>query len=228
MARRRGQGRSNTAHQPSGGGGVLAAAGKRGRRGQATDLLRREATLGGRAVPGQQAAGLYGTCRQGIPPPLSLSPGDGREHTAHLRVLRQLQPGLEPGQGVALLSLRPPPAHTRALPLGAVPARSFIATPTQIYALALHRDARLPFKPADELMPEAPAEAGKVRRKAWFYWQPPVGSTTWNMQYTFRGHLAVLVNAHTASDGEAFAEGCRRWGLGKIIGTRTWGANPGR
>jgi tricorn protease len=27
----------------------------------------------------------------------------------------------------------------------------------------------------------------------------------------------------TASDGEAFAEGFRRLGLGKVIGTRTWG-----
>jgi tricorn protease len=43
------------------------------------------------------------------------------------------------------------------------------------------------------------------------------------MQYAFRGHLVVLVNAHTASDGEACAEGCRRLGLGIIIGTRTWG-----
>jgi tricorn protease len=64
---------------------------------------------------------------------------------------------------------------------------------------------------------------GKLLRKAWFYWQPPVGDTTWNMQYAFRGHLVVLVNAHTASDGEACAEGCRRLGLGIIIGTRTWG-----
>lgn len=43
------------------------------------------------------------------------------------------------------------------------------------------------------------------------------------MQYAFRGHLVVLCNEHTASDGEAFAEGFRRLGLGKTIGTRTWG-----
>jgi tricorn protease len=63
----------------------------------------------------------------------------------------------------------------------------------------------------------------KLLRKAWFYWHHPVGETTWNMQYAFRGHLVVLINEHTASDGEAFAEGARRLELGKLIGTRTWG-----
>jgi tricorn protease len=64
---------------------------------------------------------------------------------------------------------------------------------------------------------------GKLMRKAWFYWQPRVGQPYWNMQYAFRGHMVVLVDAWTASDGEAFAEGFRRLGLGKVIGTRTWG-----
>ncbi len=64
---------------------------------------------------------------------------------------------------------------------------------------------------------------GKLLRKAWFYWQPRVGEPTWNMQYAFRGHMVVLVDEATASDGEAFAEGFRRLGLGKVIGTRSWG-----
>jgi tricorn protease len=64
---------------------------------------------------------------------------------------------------------------------------------------------------------------GKLLRKAWFYWQPRVGNPYWNMQYAFRGHLVVLVDENTGSDGEAFAEGFRRLGLGKVIGTRTWG-----
>jgi tricorn protease len=63
----------------------------------------------------------------------------------------------------------------------------------------------------------------KLLRKAWFYWQPRVGSSTWNMQYAFRGKIVVLTDENTASDGEAFAEGFRRLGLGKVIGTRTWG-----
>jgi tricorn protease len=63
----------------------------------------------------------------------------------------------------------------------------------------------------------------KLLRRAWMYWKPRVGDVTWNMQYAFRGHMVVLVNEWTASDGEAFAEGFRRLGLGKVIGTRTWG-----
>jgi tricorn protease len=64
---------------------------------------------------------------------------------------------------------------------------------------------------------------GKLLRKAWFYWQPRAGQTYWNMQYAFRGHVVVLCDERTASDGEAFSEGFRRLGLGKVIGTRTWG-----
>ena len=49
------------------------------------------------------------------------------------------------------------------------------------------------------------------------------GRPDWNMQYAFRGHVVVLCDERTASDGEAFTEGFRRLGLGKVIGTRTWG-----
>ncbi len=63
----------------------------------------------------------------------------------------------------------------------------------------------------------------KLLRRAWFYWQGRVGDPTWNMQYAFRGHMVVVCDANTASDGEAFAEGFRQLGLGKVIGTRTWG-----
>ncbi len=64
----------------------------------------------------------------------------------------------------------------------------------------------------------------KLMRKAWSYWSQPVGnSPTWNMQYAFRGHMVVLCDERTASDGELFSEGFRRLGLGKVIGTRTWG-----
>ena len=63
----------------------------------------------------------------------------------------------------------------------------------------------------------------KLMRKAWFYWAPRVGKATPNMQYAFTGHLVVLMDEHTASDGEAFSEGFRRLGLGKLIGIRTWG-----
>ena len=63
----------------------------------------------------------------------------------------------------------------------------------------------------------------KLMRKAWFYWQPRVGKPYWNMQYAFRGHIVVLCDAQTGSDGEALTEGIRQLKLGSIIGTRTWG-----
>jgi len=63
----------------------------------------------------------------------------------------------------------------------------------------------------------------RLLRKAWFFWQPRVGDPYWNMQYAFRGHVAVLCNEQTASDGEAFSEGVKRLKIGTVIGTRTWG-----
>jgi len=62
-----------------------------------------------------------------------------------------------------------------------------------------------------------------LSRKPWMYWQDRVGEPYWNMQGAFRGHMAMLVDQETASDGEAVAEGFRRLGLGVVIGTRTWG-----
>jgi tricorn protease len=63
----------------------------------------------------------------------------------------------------------------------------------------------------------------RLLRKDWMYWKGRAGEPYANMQYAFRGHAVVLVDENTASDGEAFAEGFRRLGLGKVIGVRTWG-----
>jgi tricorn protease len=63
----------------------------------------------------------------------------------------------------------------------------------------------------------------KLMRRAWMYWQQRTSQPVWNMQYAFRGHMVVLVDQRTASDGEAFADGFRRLGLGPVIGMRTWG-----
>lgn len=63
----------------------------------------------------------------------------------------------------------------------------------------------------------------KLLRKAWMYWQGRAGGPTWNMQYAFRGHMVILCDQTTASDGEAITEGFRRLGMGKVIGMRTWG-----
>lgn len=63
----------------------------------------------------------------------------------------------------------------------------------------------------------------KLLRKPWFYWKFRSGEPYGNMQYAFAGHMVVLMDARTASDGEAFAEGFKKLGLGKLIGVRTWG-----
>jgi len=63
----------------------------------------------------------------------------------------------------------------------------------------------------------------KLLRRAWFFWKGREREPHWNMQYAFRGHMVALCDQDTASDGEAVIEGFRRLGLGKLIGTRTWG-----
>ncbi len=63
----------------------------------------------------------------------------------------------------------------------------------------------------------------RLVRTAWSFWSGGEKSIGWNMQQAFRGHKAMLIDEETASDGEAVAEGFRRLGLGKLIGTRTWG-----
>jgi tricorn protease len=63
----------------------------------------------------------------------------------------------------------------------------------------------------------------RLMREAWMYWIERSGEPYWNKQYAFRGHMVVLVNERTGSNGETFAEGFRRLGLGTTIGTRTWG-----
>ncbi|MEM6767145.1 MAG: S41 family peptidase [Bacteroidota bacterium] len=63
----------------------------------------------------------------------------------------------------------------------------------------------------------------KLMRKAWMYWKARTGKPYWNMQYAFTGHIVVLVNENTYSDGETFAHGFKELGLGTTLGTRTWG-----
>jgi tricorn protease len=63
----------------------------------------------------------------------------------------------------------------------------------------------------------------KLLRKAWMYWKGKSGNQYWNMPYAFRGHIVILVNENTYSDGEAFTDGFKELGLGVSIGTRTWG-----
>lgn len=64
----------------------------------------------------------------------------------------------------------------------------------------------------------------KLLRKAWAYWAPPGVQPSPNMQNSFRGHLVVLVDELTYSDGETFAAGIKALGLAPLVGQRTAGA----
>jgi tricorn protease len=65
---------------------------------------------------------------------------------------------------------------------------------------------------------------GNLLRRGWSFWQPPGQDPYWNMQQSFRGHLVVLIDPLTYSDGETFAAGVKSLGLGPLIGVRTAGA----
>lgn len=64
----------------------------------------------------------------------------------------------------------------------------------------------------------------KLLRRAWAFWQAPRGAPYGNMQAAFRGHLVVLADQLTYSDGETFAAGVKALNLGPVIGMRTAGA----
>lgn len=65
---------------------------------------------------------------------------------------------------------------------------------------------------------------GRLLRRPWHYWSQRIGqSPTWNMQQAFGGHVVVLCNERTSSDGEVLCEGIRRLNIGTVIGSRTWG-----
>ncbi len=64
----------------------------------------------------------------------------------------------------------------------------------------------------------------KLMRRAWMFWQARAGGGYWNMHNAFRGHIVVLLDEDTYSDGETFSEGMRRLGLATLIGKRSSGA----
>ena len=64
----------------------------------------------------------------------------------------------------------------------------------------------------------------KLLRRTWAFWQTSTTTPYWNMQQGFRGHLVVLTDALTYSDGETFSAGIKALGLGPLIGQRTAGA----
>jgi C-terminal processing protease CtpA/Prc len=67
-----------------------------------------------------------------------------------------------------------------------------------------------------------------LQRKAWMFFKGratniTTGGLGWDEQFAFRGHVVVLIDQMTSSDGEGFARGVSELGLGKLIGSRTWG-----
>lgn len=64
----------------------------------------------------------------------------------------------------------------------------------------------------------------RLMRRAWAYWHPPEATPNWNQQQSFRGHLVVLADQFTYSDGETFVAGIKALKLAPVIGMRTSGA----
>lgn len=64
----------------------------------------------------------------------------------------------------------------------------------------------------------------KLLRRSWAFWASNGRQPYSNMQNTFRGHLVVLVDELTYSDGETFAAGVKALKLGPLVGKRTAGA----
>ena len=67
-----------------------------------------------------------------------------------------------------------------------------------------------------------------LQRKAWMYWQGRAttvenGGLGWDNQFAFRGHIVVLIDECSSSDAEGFSRGVSELGLGRLVGTRTWG-----
>lgn len=67
---------------------------------------------------------------------------------------------------------------------------------------------------------------GMLMRRAWAFWGAPdgKGQMTTNMQNAYRGHVVVLIDERTYSDGETFAGGVKSLGIAPLVGTRTAGA----
>lgn len=64
----------------------------------------------------------------------------------------------------------------------------------------------------------------KLLRRTWAFWHTAESVPAWNQQQSFRGHLVVLADQFTYSDGETFTAGIKALGLGPVIGMRTAGA----
>lgn len=67
-----------------------------------------------------------------------------------------------------------------------------------------------------------------LQRAAWSYFggrntRFAGGDMDWDQQFAFRGHVVVLIDEHTSSDGEGVSRSISELGIGRLVGTRTWG-----
>ena len=67
----------------------------------------------------------------------------------------------------------------------------------------------------------------RLERQLWAFTQPREGTVLRDPERAFHGHLAVLINEETGSNGEYFAEAIKIKGLATLIGMRTWGGAVG-
>lgn len=64
----------------------------------------------------------------------------------------------------------------------------------------------------------------QLLRKVWMFWSDHGKAPQGNMQQAFRGHIVVLCDEFTYSDGETFSQGVKSLGIGPLVGMRTAGA----
>jgi tricorn protease len=67
----------------------------------------------------------------------------------------------------------------------------------------------------------------RLERQLWAFTQPREGIVLRDPERCFHGHLAVLINEDTGSNGEYFAQAIKLKGLATLIGMRTWGGAVG-
>ncbi|NVJ50753.1 MAG: PDZ domain-containing protein [Gammaproteobacteria bacterium] len=64
----------------------------------------------------------------------------------------------------------------------------------------------------------------KLLRRTWAFWDGDNFAPFTNMQQTFRGHVVILINQSTYSDGETFSAAIKALNIGPLVGTQTAGA----
>jgi tricorn protease len=69
----------------------------------------------------------------------------------------------------------------------------------------------------------APMILAHLDRKIFAVGSARHGSLSTTPDRAFHGHLSCLINRQGGSDCETFAQGFKDYGLGPVIGTRTWG-----